>query len=416
MSIRKDNAEQYFEFCVTERQKHILSMIMRGEKKKDINEKLGIGRRTVSRELQRIEDAASLRGFSPEHGMNFPTARTHFNKGQSTLHKVNPDGSTEVKLIWDKTTANHSYQIESLRESIRGMIEDVPKAIVPEPSSISKEDDIIPFFLLGDGHIGVIAYEYMIGHHTDTKETADHILVAMKRLIDDAPKTNRCAIVDLGDLSHLQDLKGLSESGHIFDYDEALPEVTRVATYVMRTLIEYAAQKFQYVDVIPNQGNHSRIGDIWMCGLLTNVYEDVDRITILNNDNVFIPYRMGNTFVLTHHGDKTKMARIPEVMVNDFSQDFGETKYRYAWSGHIHNRQAFEKNGIMNESWNQMSKGDAYAHDNGFRSRKCLSAVYLSKTYGEKGRSTVPIEEVLDIIEGLTPGTTAKKRRKVYTV
>ena len=40
----------------------------------------------------------------------------------------------------------------------------------------------------------------------------------------------------------------------------------------------------------------------------------------------------------------------------------------------------------------------------------------ISKTYGEKGRVTLTVEEVQDLIAGAMPGTAAKQRRVVHSV
>lgn len=151
--------------------------------------------------------------------------------------------------------------------------------------------------------------------------------------------------------------------------------------------------------------------------MLEIAYENNPRFNILNNDSVFIPYRMGNVFVLCHHTDKCKPTQLAAVMANDFAHDWGETAYHYIDGGHVHHRQtAKELNGAIYESWNQLAPMDKYAHDGGWRSRSCLNVVLRSKTYGEKGRITITAEEIKDLLDSLPEGTTANKRRKVYTV
>lgn len=50
----------------------------------------------------------------------------------------------------------------------------------------------------------------------------------------------------------------------------------------------------------------------------------------------------------------------------------------------------------MIESWNQLAAKDQWASDNGYRSRQSISVVERSRTYGEKRRRILGIEEVRD--------------------
>ena len=63
-----------------------------------------------------------------------------------------------------------------------------------------------------------------------------------------------------------------------------------------------------------------------------------------------------------------------------------------------------------------MTIGDKWAHDYGYRSRKCMTTVLRSKTYGEVGRMTLTLEDLNDIIKDVPAGTHAKTRRIVHTV
>jgi hypothetical protein len=153
-----------------------------------------------------------------------------------------------------------------------------------------------------------------------------------------------------------------------------------------------------------------------MHAALTEMYKVEPRLTVLDNASVFIPYRMGNTFVMTSHGDKAKWDKLANVMVTDYAKDFGETTYRYIDTGHIHHNQLRnEFAGIVIESFNQLAGADKYAHDYGYRARKAITCVIRSKTYGEVGRLLLSREEVQDILSGVTESF-KKHRKTVHTV
>jgi hypothetical protein len=319
--------------------------------------------------------------------------------------------------MWVKTRLSREAQEELLKEFTESFCEEIPKLPPTPPPKQKLNKDIIPWFQIGDAHIGMLAHSAEIGHNFDLKIAERELVKAMIMLIYQAPDCERCVIQDLGDSTHYENYLGVTEAHrHALDYDGRFPKMVRVYARIMRAIIEEALKKFKYVDIIVNQGNHSRTNDVWMVIFLRHVYENEKRVHVLNNSSVFIPYRMGNTFVMCHHGDKARGPKLIDVMKTDFRQDFGEAKYKYIDCGHIHTRSTKEVGDVVIETWNQLAPADKYAHDGGWRSRSCLTAVLRSKTYGEKGRIVLTAEEVKDILNDLPAGTSAQQRRKVYTV
>lgn len=366
------------------------------------------------RSVERRFQAMARQGWSPAHDMVHTVPDGFHVKGTSTLYK---DGA--AVLQWVKSSIDHERQAEIMQAAIEAMAEELPKVEVPDYEIAAYETDIIPWFNIGDAHLGALAHASEVGFNNDIRITERELLKAMTALINETKPCERCVINDLGDMTHYQDFTGSSESGHQFDIDTRYPKMIGAYVRIMRQIIDTALARFRHVDVIINQGNHSRSNDIFMQQLLKSVYEDCGRLTVLDNSSIFIPYRMGNTLVMTHHGDKCKHSDLSRVMETDFHHDFGETKYRYIWSGHIHHREQVAKDygKVMIESWNTMSRGDRYAHDGGWRNHKCLSVVELSRTYGEVARRTIPIERVQDMVDNAKPGTAFENsRRSVHTV
>jgi hypothetical protein len=185
----------------------------------------------------------------------------------------------------------------------------------------------------------------------------------------------------------------------VLDYDSRFPRMIKVYSRVMRFIVERVLEKANTVDVIVNQGNHSRTNDIWMAELLRVAYGATGRVNVLNNDSVFIGYRMGATFVMTHHSDKCRPAQLAHVMATDFAEDWGETEYRYIDIGHIHHNMVLKEHpGVSVESFNTLAAKDKWATDGGYRSRQSITIIDRSRTYGEVGRRVLPIRRVRDVI------------------
>jgi DNA repair exonuclease SbcCD nuclease subunit len=129
--------------------------------------------------------------------------------------------------------------------------------------------------------------------------------------------------------------------------------------------------------------------------MLTVAYAHTGRVHVLDNDNVFTGYRMGNTFVMVHHSDKCPPTRLVGVMTSDFRTDFGETEFHYIDTGHVHHHFVSKEHpSVVIESWNHLAANDKWAHESGYRSRKAITVVLRSRTYGDVGRRVLPIEEV----------------------
>jgi hypothetical protein len=303
-----------------------------------------------------------------------------------------------------------------VKQAIAEFVADVPQI----PCQAAPQDyqcDIIPWLQVGDAHIGMLAHAAEVGENFDLKIAERELCGAIAMLIDEMPPCERMVINDLGDASHYDNLAAVtSASGHALDADGRHPKMLRVYSRTMRFIVDRALTKAKYVDVLVNQGNHSRINDFWMREVLTVAYAHTGRVNVLDNDSVFIPYRMGNTLVMVHHSDKCPPAKLVGVMTTDFRKDYGETQFHYIDTGHVHHHFVSKEHpGVVIESWNHLAANDKWAHDAGYRSRKAITMVLRSRTYGEVGRRLLPIEEIQARLAA-AQGCAVKEPKEVYTV
>ena len=369
---------------------------------------LGVNVSTVSRSLDRLRKSAAIRGYSPSHDWTNPVPETHVAKGVSTYYDA--DGSKAGQ--WVKADLKQEAYNDMVKGAIEAFLENAPRLDVPD-APLDAQDDIIPWIQIGDAHIGMLAHAAEVGENFDLKIAERELCCAIGALIDELPPCKRVVINDLGDFTHYDNMAAVTAaSGHALDADGRFPKMIRAYVRIMRFVVEKALTKSEHVDVIINQGNHSRINDVWMPELLRAVYGHTGRVHVLDNDNVFIGYRMGNTLVMVHHSDKCPPARLVGVMTSDFKKDFGETDFHYIDTGHVHHHfVSKEYPEVVIESWNHLAANDKWAHESGYRSRKAITVVYRSKIYGDVGRRVLPIEAVRDRV-----GSSAKPDRKVHTV
>ena len=299
--------------------------------------------------------------------------------------------------IWLKTRKAERDYWEGIQAAIEGFQPIDPARIPPMPKEPSS--DVIPWLQIGDAHIGMLANERETGANFDVQIGKTEILSAAFALIDAAPECERMVINDLGDGTHYETFKALTEaSGHAVDFDTRYWKMIDAYIEISEAICERALTKAGTVDLIYNQGNHSRSNDIWMAAHMKSLHRNNPRVNVIDNQGVFIAYRMGKTLVVIHHGDKTRPEKFRDVASSDYSADWGETEFRYLDGGHVHHSQRKELAGCEFESWNNLAPMDKHAYDGGWRSKQYMSLVLRSRTYGEIGRHKMPIERVRDMI------------------
>jgi hypothetical protein len=357
---------------------------------------LGVKRANLQASLAALRAKAAAHGFSPDHALTHVIPAPFVAKGHSTYY----DKGGVPTQQWVKSKLDDVAYQEGVRAAVDAYIDDKVVPLFPAPAMPDRDTDVIPWINIGDGHLGMLAHEAETGENFDLRIAERELCAAISVLVDEMVHHDRVVINDLGDFTHYENFSGTTEaSGHALDFDTRFPKMIKTYSRVMRFIVEKVLEKANTVDVIVNQGNHSRTNDIWMAELLRVAYGHTGRVNVLNNDSVFIGYRMGATFVMTHHSDKCKPAKLADVMATDFAADWGESEYRYIDIGHIHHAmQLKEHPGVTIESFNTLAAKDNWATENGYRARQSITIIHRSRTYGEVGRKTLPVRRIRDVI------------------
>lgn len=405
----------YVEYANSDGQRKVAECLDKGiTSSRKIAEEIGKDDGWVRRAAKAIKRRAQDKGYNPHYGMieGYPDG---YKFHKATIHRK-ADGT--IIQVWDRMTKDQETCVSlalAIKDSFAHHVTPIDK--IKRPSG-SFNTDIIPWLEIGDAHIGMMAIESQVGHNFDLDIASGELKFAVTELIWRAEPCDRFVVHDVGDGTHFENESATTEnSGHALDAAGPFIDVVRAYIDFITFTIEAALRRHNHVDVIISQGNHSRKNDKTTAVLLELLYANNPRVHILDNTTPFIPYRMGNTFVLCHHGDKVKPAGLAAIMAQDWAQDWGETFYHYIDGGHVHHSQVRkEQNGAIYESFNQLAPNDRYAYEGGWRSRSFLNLLYRSKTYGEKGREVLTAEEVKDRMDKLAPGATAQRRREVHTV
>jgi hypothetical protein len=342
---------------------------------------LGVARSGLQARAKRL----ALKGYSPAHDMTHAVPDGYKVKGVSTLYRE--DGT--VAQQWVKSSADAERQLAMMREAIDAMTCDLPK-LPARKAKGTYLPDLMTVYPIGDLHVGMRSWLEETGANWDLKIAERVQCGAMAELVSGAPATETAAVIDLGDWLHSDGLVAQTpRSGHPLDADGRYAKIIQVGMKIIRQCIESALERHKFVRVICIPGNHNESGALWMSAALSQIYENEPRVTVDTQPSLFAYFQFGKTLVGVHHGHTVKMEALPGVMAADRAEMWGTAKYRYWYTGHIHNQQIKEFAGCTVESFNTLAPNDAYAANGGWRSRQNMKAIILHKEFGEVARHTV---------------------------
>ena len=303
-----------------------------------VAKQLGLGKTTISERLKmaRIRGIVPtdsinsvLHGYSPDHNLHHPIPEPFIASGHSTLYK---DG--KPVLQWVKSRIDDRKLAELTRIAIAALAEEVSgKSNLIDPPEHGN-DDLLAVYPLGDPHIGMRAWQQETGENFDLKEAERVTLAAVDRLVQSAPAASTAIILPLGDVFHMDDQTNQTPSSkHALDVDSRYVKVLEVGIKKFRHAVERALEKHQTVVVRFVQGNHDP-HSVWALAFTIHAYfSNNERVIVDLSPSKFWYYRFGNVLIGSTHGDTVKQENLPGVMAADRARDWGETTYRYWYTG-----------------------------------------------------------------------------------
>lgn len=296
------------------------------------------------------------------------------------------DNDVSVLCRFDNQGETTSF-LDQCRESFDD-ISAAPRITLGNPIA----PDLLTVYPIVDHHLAMHAWGRETGESYDLKKGVGRLLECSSRLIGATPKSGHAQIVNLGDFFHADDSRNETPaSGHRLDVDGRYYKVINAGVDVTAAVIEMAAAKHETVTYRAIRGNHDPHSHVALTVALQQRYRDNPRITIEASENDFHPIRWGSCMALCHHGDKAKAERLVHFMADHYAKHWGETFWRYLWTGHIHHDSAKDIGGVHWESFRTLAPKDSYAHTNAYSSRQTMQAITLSKEHGEIERNKVQV-------------------------
>jgi hypothetical protein len=371
--------EALFEFA-TPRQAEVLRSIQKHGGARPAAEADGESNSYYSRVVQAVQKKAAQRGFSPAHDMSHIVPDGFKVKGTSTLY----DEFGKPRMQWVKSNADEERRWELFREAVAVLSEEVKGLAPSTPAPSHSLADLLTVIPMGDPHFGLYCWAAETGDDFDSDKARAITLAAVDRLLASAPNSETCVILPLGDVFHANDQTNQTPAHkHQLDVDTRFVRVLQIGIATYRHAILRALQKHQKVIVRFIQGNHDP-QSVWSLAFSMAAYfENEPRVEVDLSPSKFWFYRFGKVLLGSTHGDTVKPDALEGIMASDRAEDWGQTKYRYWYTGHIHSSNKKEFRGCVWESFRTLAAQDAYAAGHGYRAGRDMLAIVHHKDYGE---------------------------------
>jgi hypothetical protein len=348
-----------------------------------VGQALGVSEAEIRRRRKTAESALFKAGQT--HAPRLPEG--HQIKGVSTL--IGPDN--EIKGQWIKTEAERSqFTIEALKavfEAYQGRAE-------PVPGPVSVNSDLLTVYPIGDFHAGLYSWAAETGEDWDLDIAERTLRSTMADLVSSAPAAETGLVLSLGDFFHMDDSNNRTPaSGHALDVDTRRAKVLQVGVKLLIDCVEMALAKHTKVIVRCLAGNHDPATTPALNIALWAFFHNNPRVEVDCSPSKFFYYQFGKVMLAPTHGDQCKPSDMPGVMAATKPRMWGESVFRYCYTGHVHHRAQIckEINGVVCESFQVLPPADAWHAGMGYGAGRSMMAITHHREFGEKLRNVVSI-------------------------
>lgn len=348
---------------------------------------LGINKSNIPKAYRAVLQNAAKQGYSPRHDMIHTVPDGFIVRGVSTYygHDGQPRGQ------WVKSQTDMQYQAEKLVEWAEQRSEEF-KPLPPIEPVYGNFDDVMNTVVVGDHHIGMLAWGEETGGENYNLKRAEQLLKAsMQHNFGMMRPAKQACIMVLGDFLHYDGILAVTPTNrHILDSDSRLDEMIDLGLDCIEWSINLALQTHENVHVMIEPGNHDESILRVFRSTFVRLFRDNLRVTIDDTKRNTHVYKFHNNMIGTTHGHGAQMKpqNLPLIFATDYYDIWGETEHRYIHTGHVHHKNVMEFPGCQVETHGILAPADAYAANNGYRSKQRMEAITYHPQYGEYSRFT----------------------------
>lgn len=364
------------QWAQTVRQVEVLEALEKHKSQRKAAAALGISKGAITDALARVKARAALQDADRHLDRVVPDGFAI--KGTTTLHK------TANGLQWVKTDRDAARQAEMQRATIEAMSSEVRGMgkITKPPAKVM--DELLAVYPFGDPHVGLHVWAKECGSAFDLKIGRELTLGAVDRLVSVAPPASTAILLLLGDVFHMNDQTNTTPMHkHQLDADSRFVKVLQVGIETYRHAVLRALEKHQHVIVRLVPGNHDPQAIWTLAFTLDAFFHNEPRVTVDLSPANHWYYRFDKVLIGSTHGNTQKPEQLPAIMACDRAKDWGETLYRYWYTGHIHSSNSKEFPGVVWESFRTLAAADSHSMGHGYRAGRDMRCIVHHREYGE---------------------------------
>lgn len=321
-------------------------------------------------------------------GVDYEIPQGHIVKGESAL--VDPSGRVLAK--WVKTRqAEAAGMAEGFREFFDGYAGLAPAIAAPKAAM----GDLLTIYPIPDLHFGMLSWGSETGIDYDITVAAKDAIQSAGSLVSQSMPSRHATVLFLGDYYHQNDAQNATpRSKNILDVDGRWQKIFRAGAELAARLVEQVARKHAEVEVVALPGNHDPDAAICLSVALSFLFKKSPRVKVNESAGLIWYRRFGECLLGGTHGHTMGPDRMAMLLAADRPEDWGATKHRSFFFGHVHRESAREVGGVRVEGFSAAAARDAYAYNAGYRAGRALSAITFHKARGEIGRHRVALPVV----------------------
>lgn len=320
-----------------------------------------------------------------EHGEQFATPSGHAVKGVSAL----VDAEGRVIQQWVKTARDQESR-DAVEFAIHEAFDRHAGYSELPPAPTFTDASLLTIYPIVDLHLGLYAWGRETGADYDTEIAAGLLRQSVANLVARSASSQVAIILDMGDYFHADDSRNQTKrSGNPLDVDTRYARVIQVGVELTVACIELALQKHEHVIYRKLPGNHDDETSLMLAIALAAWFRNNPRVTVDTDPSRFFKHTHGKVMIAATHGDMLKMGDMAGFMAANWPKAWGDTEFRYAYTGHVHHDRVKSGGGVRAESFNTLAAKDAWHAASGYVSARSAVSITMHKDMGEIDRLTV---------------------------
>jgi hypothetical protein len=357
--------------------------------------RLGIKSAQVLRRITLLKSRAARRGFAPEHDQTKTVPAGQHIRGVSNYYSIDENGKSSLKGQWVKSKADDFDRLQMIKDAAQELAQEYRGMYERIPAQQWQTSNLLTVYPMGDPHFGMFSWHEETGEDFDLEIAKRNLYAAVDKLVSLAPPGGRALVISLGDFFHADNKSAQTTRGTRVDVDSRWPKVLQAGIGCMRQCINRALERHDFVDVIIEIGNHDDHSSIFLAMVLKAYYENEPRVSVDTSPAKFHYYRFGKNLIGVTHGDTCKLKDLNALMAAHRPKDWGDTKHRSWYTGHVHHESVKElTGGVRVETFRTLAPGDAWHAASGYHSGRDMRCDVIHKEYGRLTRHIVGIEQL----------------------